>query len=145
MNRIYQTLLHEYLSYFPCVALLGPRQCGKTTLLHALGDNWRFFDLEKTSDFQVIARDPNLFFRLNPQRIGIDEAQFLPEINLILEGEFGLVPVEFKYTQSVGTRDLRAIRDFIAERDCRLGIVVNNDEVARCYDEKLVGMPFACL
>ena len=88
---------------------------------------------------------PQLFFRLNPQRIGIDEAQFLPEINLILEGGFGLVPVEIKYTQSVGTPDLRAIRDFIAERDCRLGIVVNNDEVARCYDEKLVGMPFACL
>jgi hypothetical protein len=66
MNRIYQTLLHEYLGYFPCVALLGPRQCGKTTLLHALGDNWRFFDLEKTSDFQVIARDPNFFFASTP-------------------------------------------------------------------------------
>jgi uncharacterized protein len=80
MERAYASLLQEYLSYFPCVAVLGPRQCGKTTLLHTLGDNWQFFDLERMSDHQVVARDPDLFFRLHPQHIGIDEAQLLPEL-----------------------------------------------------------------
>lgn len=80
MDRSYESLLKEYLDYFPCVALLGPRQCGKTTLLNTLGNDWQLFDAERTSDFQMIARDPDLFFRLHPQQIGIDEAQLLPAV-----------------------------------------------------------------
>jgi len=80
MKRIYETLLKEYLRDFPCVALLGPRQCGKTTLLHTLGVEWQHFDLERQSDFEIISRDPDLFLRLNPRRIAIDEAQVLPEL-----------------------------------------------------------------
>ena len=67
------------------------------------------------------------------------------EVDLVLEGEFGLVPIEIKYQQAVPFRQLRAISDFVAERGCRLGIVINNDERVRQYDEKLVGVPFTCL
>ena len=66
-------------------------------------------------------------------------------MDLVLEGEFGLVPVEIKYQQAVPFQQLRAIRDFVSERGCRLGIVINNDERVRQYDEKLVGVPFTCL
>lgn len=67
------------------------------------------------------------------------------EVDLVLEGEFGLVPIEIKYTQHVDSRSLRAIRDFVEERDCVCGIVINNDERPRMLDEKLVGVPFGCL
>ena len=67
------------------------------------------------------------------------------EVDLILEGDFGLVPVEVKYSQSVPMKHLRGIKDFIMERDCKYGIVINNDEVQRLYDEKIIGIPFACL
>jgi predicted AAA+ superfamily ATPase len=80
MNRPYEKLLKEYLSFFPCVALLGSRQCGKTTLLQTLPKGWRVYDLEKQSDFQSLAQDPDLFFRLNPDKIAIDEAQLRPEL-----------------------------------------------------------------
>jgi len=80
MKRAYESLLKEYLSYFPCVALLGPRQCGKTTLLQTLPEGWHVFDLENQSDFQRIIQDTDLFFRLNPGTIAIDEAQLLPEL-----------------------------------------------------------------
>ena len=46
--------------------------------------------------------------------------------------------------RSVG-RTVRAIHDFLAERGCHVGIVANNDERAMRYDDKLVGVPFACL
>jgi len=80
MERVYKKLLKEYLQFFPCVALLGPRQCGKTTLLESFIPEWKVIDLEKQSDFQLISHDPDLFFRLNSEKIGIDEAQIFPEL-----------------------------------------------------------------
>ncbi len=80
MIRIYEGLFEEYISFFPCVALIGSRQCGKTTLLQTLPGDWKVFDLEKQSDFQSLSQDPDLFFRLNPDKIAIDEAQLKPEL-----------------------------------------------------------------
>lgn len=80
MKRNYFKLLHELLDLFPCVAIIGVRQCGKTTLLKALSGDWKFFDLEKGSDYQIISQDPDLFLRLNPEAVIIDESQLLPEL-----------------------------------------------------------------
>ena len=62
MIRIYERLFEEYIDLFPCVALIGSRQCGKTTMLKTLPGDWKTFDLEKQSDFQSITQDPDLFF-----------------------------------------------------------------------------------
>jgi len=80
MNRDAAGLLQSYLGTFPCVALLGVRQCGKTTLLETLPRQWKRFDLERRADHTVIATDPDTFFRLNPRQVAIDEAQILPGI-----------------------------------------------------------------
>lgn len=80
MKRLYENLVFESLQQFPCVTLLGPRQCGKTTLLQTLPSDWKIFDLEKTSDFNIISKDPDLFLRLYSQKIAIDEAQIFPEL-----------------------------------------------------------------
>jgi len=80
MNRAYAPLLRAYLEMFPCVALIGVRQCGKTTLLQTLPSGWKHFDLERRADHETIARDPDLFLRLQPQQLALDEVQLLPEI-----------------------------------------------------------------
>lgn len=80
MDRYFLDFLNELLTLFPCVALVGVRQSGKTTTLTHLADPWQVFDLEKQSDYELVARDPNLFFRLNPHDIALDEAQLLPEL-----------------------------------------------------------------
>ena len=41
-------LLHERLAAYPAVALIGPRQCGKTTLARSL--DGRYYDLEQEAD-----------------------------------------------------------------------------------------------
>ena len=41
-------LLHARLAAYPAVALVGPRQCGKTTLARSLGG--RYYDLEQATD-----------------------------------------------------------------------------------------------
>jgi predicted AAA+ superfamily ATPase len=67
------------------------------------------------------------------------------EVDLIIEGEFGLIPIEIKYAQTVPSKQLRPLRDFIKDQNCRFGLVINNDEGARMYDEQIAGIPFACL
>jgi hypothetical protein len=47
--------------------------------------------------------------------------------------------------QAVSMRQSSGIRGFVDERGCRPGIVVNNDERARQYDDRIVGVPFTCL
>jgi uncharacterized protein len=67
------------------------------------------------------------------------------EVDLVVEGAFGRVAIEIKHTSAVGGRELRALGDFVTEHRARLGLVVNNDVIARQYDEKLIGLPFTWL
>ena len=67
------------------------------------------------------------------------------EVDLVLEGKFGLIPMEIKHSQSVNPRHLRSIRDFINEFDCPFGIIINRDVKVRRYDEKIYGIPFTML
>ncbi len=80
MKRAAEKLLLSYLETFPCVAVVGVRQCGKTTLVKTLSGNWKYYDLERRADHTVVTRDPDTFFRLNPRQVVLDEAQFVPEI-----------------------------------------------------------------
>jgi len=77
----------------PAVALLGPRQCGKTTLARELVKGQAsavYLDLELPSDRRKL-QDPELFFRAQLARRGptlfcLDEIQWLPELFPILRG-----------------------------------------------------------
>ncbi|MFH1999193.1 MAG: hypothetical protein ABIK28_05910 [Planctomycetota bacterium] len=65
IKREYESLMIEYMGMFPCVGIIGPRQCGKTTLIQTLPEGWKHFDLERAGDFQLVSRDAELFLRLN--------------------------------------------------------------------------------
>lgn len=82
-NRFIQTQLLELLQNFPAVALLGPRQCGKTTLATHVCKAFEravYLDLEKPADINKLT-DPFLFFGNNSEHlICIDEVQRRPEL-----------------------------------------------------------------
>ena len=65
------------------------------------------------------------------------------EIDLLLEGKFGLIPIEIKHTQTVNKRSLRTLCDFVETFSCPFGVVVNNDEKIRLYQENIFGLPLA--
>ncbi len=69
--------------HIPAVALLGPRQCGKSTLakrIIAQMDDAVYLDLEKTSDINKL-RDPEAFFLVNRGRlVCLDEIQRVPDL-----------------------------------------------------------------
>ena len=67
------------------------------------------------------------------------------EIDMILEGEFGVLPVEIKLGGQTDARTLRALAEFVADQDCPLGLVINNDEKPRLLAERIVAIPAAAL
>ena len=73
--------VHDAIDRSPLVALLGPRQCGKTTLAHEVaGTNATYFDLERGSDRQALAVAAEQ--TLGPLRgtVVLDEVQTMPEL-----------------------------------------------------------------
>lgn len=80
LPRHLQAHLETLLAHFPCVVLTGVRQCGKTTLLGTLPGTWQHFDMENSADRQQLLADPDLFLRLHPNRLVIDEAQLAPPL-----------------------------------------------------------------
>jgi predicted AAA+ superfamily ATPase len=87
IHRIESDRIKKYLAGFPAVALLGPRQCGKSTLAkHLLPDypGSIFLDLEDPEDRMKLS-DPGLFFQLHAGKlICLDEIQRIPELFPIL-------------------------------------------------------------
>lgn len=81
--RNIQAQINEYLIDFPVVAILGPRQCGKSTLAHTIvqkNKNSVYLDLERPSDLRKL-QDAELFFNMHKNNlICLDEIQRTPEI-----------------------------------------------------------------
>lgn len=88
-QRIIHQRLNDLLAQFPAVALLGPRQVGKTTLAFAQKDihpDVVYLDLERPSAQRQLD-DPEAFFAAHPNQLVIlDEVQRLPGIFSILRG-----------------------------------------------------------
>ena len=81
LKRTSQKAIKDLLKNFPCVAIIGSRQVGKSTLLKKLRPSAPFFDLELRRDYQRIASDPDFFLSQYEGRpIVIDEAQELPQL-----------------------------------------------------------------
>ena len=82
--RVAKARLLDLLQRFPAVALLGPRQAGKTTLALSLEEQLRpqalYLDLELPSDRAKLA-DPELYLSQHRERLVIlDEIHRLPDI-----------------------------------------------------------------
>jgi uncharacterized protein len=83
IKRELTTEINESLRYFPVVALIGPRQCGKSTLIrHLLGENWDlvYLDLERQSDLQKLDEAEWFFQSQKEKLICLDEIQRKPEV-----------------------------------------------------------------
>ena len=82
------SLVEQRLQHLPAVALLGPRQAGKTTLAHAIarGCPSVYLDLELPEDREKLA-DPALYLSAHQDRLVVlDEVQLVPELFAVLRG-----------------------------------------------------------
>ncbi len=86
--RNIEPLLLEYLTIFPVVGILGPRQVGKTTLAKSLAKNRaiHYLDLESASDRQKLS-DPVLYLsNYSDKLVILDEIQNMPGLFNELRG-----------------------------------------------------------
>ncbi len=86
-RQITETIWHA-LEYMPAVALLGPRQVGKTTLAQVIGAAGEsiYLDLESPEDLLKLS-DPLSFLRTHQDElIIIDEMQRMPDLFPVLRG-----------------------------------------------------------
>ncbi len=90
VNRGLQSKIHKALAVMPVVALLGPRQVGKTTLAlevaESIGKKTAYLDLELDSDLAKLS-DPEAYLRrFDNKLLIIDEVQRQPELFRLLRG-----------------------------------------------------------
>jgi len=80
LGRGLRTSLEEALQDTPVVCILGPRQCGKSTLARSLAPDRAYFDLDNDALAETALADPAGFVRGLPDRVTLDEVQRVPEI-----------------------------------------------------------------
>lgn len=65
------------------------------------------------------------------------------EVDLILNGEFGLLPIQIKYGTSTRLKQLTGLQKFINDHHLPYGIVINNAEEVMMISDNIVQIP-AC-
>jgi hypothetical protein len=89
IKRAAENDLQRALARSPAVAILGPRQCGKSTMAKKILETVPavYLDLQDRTDRNKLA-EPELFFdRYRDQLICLDEIQLLPEFFSVLRSE----------------------------------------------------------
>ena len=88
IQRLIEGEIRKRLKQFPVVAILGPRQCGKSTLAKRIVGEFEsvYLDLEVPSHLNRLT-DAETFLRLNNDKlICIDEIQRKPDIFPVIRG-----------------------------------------------------------
>ncbi|NCC50843.1 MAG: ATP-binding protein [Spartobacteria bacterium] len=89
IRRAIEPIAEERLANNPALALLGPRQCGKSTLARHLLKKFPdtvYLDVELPSDRNKL-RDPEAFLKSHQGKlVCIDEVQRVPELFSVLRG-----------------------------------------------------------
>lgn len=72
--------LKEAAGQFPLIAVVGARQCGKTTLCRSAFPQYRYVTLEDPDERRFAKEDPRGFLETYPSGTILDEVQHVPEL-----------------------------------------------------------------
>jgi len=78
IERIAKIKLEELANSFKAIAVIGPRQSGKTTLVKATFPNKKYISLENPDDRSFALEDPKGFLQNIPNGAILDEIQRVP-------------------------------------------------------------------
>ncbi len=63
------------------------------------------------------------------------------EVDLVLEGNFGLIPIEIKNGFYRGKKQIQGLVNFIADYHCEIGILINNESEIIRISENIIQIP----
>lgn len=85
LPRGLQRAMDEAMGDTPVVCLLGPRQCGKSTLARAQEPQRPYLTLDNDNLLRSALRDPGGFIARLPERVTLDEIQRAPKLLLAIK------------------------------------------------------------
>ena len=80
VNRNIKIQIERFMDKYPIVAITGPRQSGKTTLLKQLFPNYTYLSLENPDTSEFAKSDPKAFLEMYNDQVILDEVQKAPEL-----------------------------------------------------------------
>lgn len=80
VKRQISNLIKAQQSKFPILAVTGPRQSGKTTMLKELFEDYRYVSLENPDMRFFASEDPNGFLNEYSEKVILDEIQTVPQL-----------------------------------------------------------------
>ncbi|MDR1854766.1 MAG: ATP-binding protein [Azoarcus sp.] len=116
--RLLKTGLLAALQDTPVVCLLGPRQCGKTTLARTLEPDYAYLSFDDDATLTFAQADPAGFVAALPPRVILDEIQRVPELlrAVKLAVDVDRRPGRFVLTGSANLMLLPTLGDSLAGR-----------------------------
>ena len=63
------------------------------------------------------------------------------EIDLILEGSFGVLPIEIKFGITTQASQITSLKKFLAENSLPLGVVINNSTDVKALANNIIQVP----
>ncbi len=122
IKRKLQYTIQSLLSDFPAVAILGPRQIGKTTLAKSIAKQLKkptiYLDVEKPSDYAKL-QDAEAYLQMHQDKcVIIDEVQFMPSLYNVLRSliDTHRKPMRFILTGSASPNLIKGISESLAGR-----------------------------
>lgn len=80
IQRALRSAVYNQANKFPFVAVTGPRQSGKTTLVRSLFDDYRYVNFEQFDLRSYANDDPKGFISEYSSKVILDEIQHVPEL-----------------------------------------------------------------
>lgn len=118
LPRSVRPALDLALSDTPVVCVLGPRQCGKSTLARHCEPPRSYFSLDDRNYLDLALNDPQGFVDQLPEQVTIDEIQRAPELTLAIKRSVDAhrAPGRFLLTGSADLLQLPRLADSLAGR-----------------------------
>ncbi len=118
LPRGIQRAMDEAMEDTPVVCLLGPRQCGKSTLARAQAPDRPYLTLDDDNLLASANRDPGGFIGRLPERVTLDEIQRAPKLLLAIKRSVDEArrPGRFLLTGSANLLQLPDLADSLAGR-----------------------------
>lgn len=80
INRDIENSISKYGTKYPVIAITGPRQSGKTTMLKSVFPDYEYVSLENPDNQNFAENDPNGFLNRYSKKIILDEVQRVPSL-----------------------------------------------------------------
>jgi predicted AAA+ superfamily ATPase len=138
IKRDISELLLEMSRTFPAVALMGPRQCGKTTLAKAVFPHLPYVSLEDPDVRNAAKNDPRYFLGRYGDGAIFDEIQNVPDLMSYLQGIIDANPDFMGRYVLTGSRQFALMEAMTQSLAGRIGILTLTPFSAReLYGENL--------